>query len=553
MIPLWEHVALNHRVELLALETFNDSILTHLPVTMFPIITEMPGFMRDLDRYVQGSDLIVGIETSRLATFQALRSARKFGIKFSCIVHEFSPFVYEKFVNIRAIQHDLYTHSDRFFATSKKSEQLLQLEGVPAKRITRMPFVLQGSNFVFSTAKRDKFRNYIGIPSDSLLILINSSLHDLEPALTILQGARLAMNRLSAGLRSRLRFLVCGDGQQQTKLKYEVSDMGLGAKTMFLAQDTKPFLCDMLAATDVLIEGRWPRKNEPEPIPFDAMAAAVSGVRVVLPRGTIAEELLAGVACRKLDDFAPIDIAQELVSVLDSVLSFEERVDVSEANAGAFAPGVAADSFLKAISDDCPKEEQVQRKNGLSTFIRKNQIPVTYKDAMDVLVKCEELRDFASTCESEQLSEIYRIRGDALVALSRAEDALISFEQSLKINQANVHALRGLGYLAWYGHSHEDAIGFFKRGLALNPNDYQCLTGVGLVYRRLKMFEESVFWLHKAVAVGGPESPSMNILVQACLENPESPEAMTTLLNLVDSLGDLPNLRNAITRLESQQ
>jgi tetratricopeptide (TPR) repeat protein len=123
----------------------------------------------------------------------------------------------------------------------------------------------------------------------------------------------------------------------------------------------------------------------------------------------------------------------------------------------------------------------------------------------------------------------------------------------LKFNGSNHQALRGLGYLACHGHSHEDALSFFKRGLAVNPNDYQCLMGVGLVYRRLKMFSEAVFWLQKAIAVGGLESPSLSLLVQACLENSDSPEALAVLNEIRDVMGEHPNLDTAIHKLESHQ
>ena len=67
------------------------------------------------------------------------------------------------------------------------------------------------------------------------------------------------------------------------------------------------------------------------------------------------------------------------------------------------------------------------------------------------------------------------------------------------------------------------------------------------------MFSESVYWLQKAVAVGGPDSPSLSLVVQACLENPGLPESLEALHSLRDSVGDHPNLVMAIGKLESHQ
>jgi tetratricopeptide (TPR) repeat protein len=553
MLAMWESVAAYHSVELLALESIDQPVCTTLPVTMFPLIPDMPGFMRDVDRFLVGADLVVAIDTSRLFSFQSLRAARKLGVKFCCIAHEFSPFVYEKYTNIRAIQYDIHQFADLFFTSSRKTEQLLQIEGVSADRMVRLPAVMRGSDFAFDPGKRQKFRRYVGIPDDAVLITVKTSLEDIDPTLTIMQGVRLCMNRIAPGLRSKVRLLVCGDGQSQSKLKYEASDMGLGSKVLFLAQDTSPFLSDLLAATDLLIEGRWTKKYELEPLPWHALAAACAGVQVILPRGSVADEWLTGVDVTKIDDFSSADLAFELAKLVEAAPPQDLRRFTSQSASAILSSEKSAAIFLKALDKVCHNEDKISRRQGLNTFIKQHQVPVTYRDACDVLVKCEELRDFASTCELEHYSEIMRIRGDALVALSRADEAIQSFEHSLKINHTNFQALRGLGYLAWHGHSHEDALSFFKRGLAVNPNDYQCLMGVGLVYRRLKMFEESVFWLQKAVAVGGPESPSLSILVQACLENPDNSVSLDVLTSIRESLGDHPNLLTAIDKLESHQ
>lgn len=553
MLAMWEEISTVHQVELLALEGGEDGLRTNLPVIMFPNIPDMPGFMRDLDRFILGADIVVAIESSRLFSFQALRAARKLGIKFCAVVHEYSPFVYERYANIRAIQHDIYENADKFFATSRRAEQLLQMEGVSGGRVTRLPVSVKGSEFAFSELKREKFRKYVGIPSEATLLTIKTSLEDLEPALSVIQGVRLCMNRLSASDRANIRFLVCGDGKAHVKLKYEASDMGLGPQALFLAQDTTPFLSDLLSATDVLIEGRWMHKRDPEPLPWHVLGAACSGTQIIVPRGAIADEWLSGVEVHKVDDSTPMDLAFTLFDVVTNLPSAEARVLSASQSSLRLTPALPSAVIVRSLVEDCQHDEKITRRQGLSHFIKAHQVPVTYKDARDVLLKCEELRDFASTCEVENYSEILRIRGDALVALSRADEAIQSFEQSLKVHQTNFQALRGLGYLAWHGYSHEDALSFFKRGLAVNPNDYQCLMGVGLVYRRLKMFEESVFWLQKAVAVGGPESPSMSILVQACLENPESAGALEVLHSLRESMGDHPNLMTAIDKLESHQ
>jgi tetratricopeptide (TPR) repeat protein len=206
---------------------------------------------------------------------------------------------------------------------------------------------------------------------------------------------------------------------------------------------------------------------------------------------------------------------------------------------------------LAVIEEVGGRNERRLRRQGLLSFVKQYQIPISFKDANEVLVRCDEMRDFSAENEARLYSEILRIRGDALMALTRNEEAAKAFEDALKQNLKNHHALRGLGYLAWQGHSHEDAMRFFKRALAVDPNDYQSLVGIGLVYRRLQMFNESVYWLHKAVSVGGLESTSLSLIVQACLENAENEQSIGVLKYIRENIGDHPNLSRAIEKLES--
>jgi glycosyltransferase involved in cell wall biosynthesis len=569
MLKVWDELSIQHSVEIFAIDAGTCEVLTTTPVVLFPQIPDMPGFCRDLDRHLLGADLVVGIDSSKLYTFQALRAARKLGIPFACVVHDYDPLVYQKYTNIRAIQQDIYQNSDIFLATSRRAAQLLQMEGVSAAKIVRTSATTDPEKFVYSEASASRFRNYVQIPESCILVTLKTSLAASEPAASIVQGMRLALNQMPAELRDRVRFLICGSGEASSSLKYQISDLGMGGQTMLLAQDSTPFLGDLLSASDVVIDGKRPKSTEPEILPWHMISAATSGAKVILPRGTIADDWLSGLLVSRLDDFSAMDIAIALSAAINSVVSEnnhtndnigecgnsagDRRRAVGDLAARSLSPKAVAAAIDAVAGNLCRHDERIFRRDGLISFIERHQVAMTYKDASDVLVKCEEIREFSSTCEIEQHSEVLRIRGDALATLSRGEEAVSAFEEALRSHAGNFHALRGLGFLAWHGHSHEDALSFFKRGLAVSPNDYQCLVGVGLVYRRLKMLTESLFWLQKAVGVGGLDSPSLNLVVQACLENPEEPEALGALQLIRESFGDHPNLTTAIEKLQSHQ
>jgi hypothetical protein len=552
MISLWESVAQHHDVEILT-QKFDgeESFNTCLPVVEFPVIVDMPGFFRDLDSHLRGSDVIIGVESSRLYSFQALRIARKLGIPFVAMVHEYEPFIYEKFQNIRAVQHDIHANASMFLATSSRAVKLLELEGVDSQRIRSLVPATDASLFEFSEARSLKFRKYTKIPVDAIVLGFKGDLNQIEPALVLGRGLRLALNKLTQDKRALVRLLICGNGAQSEKIKYEIADMGLGSQTLFLSQDPTPFLRDLLCAVDVMIEGR----GSPEGIsslPWHVVSAAYSGARFVLPSGSISDDVLSGHLVRKIDDFTPIHLSEALVKKInDGRESADQRAERARVATQTLALSEATTLVLAVIEEVGGRNERRLRRQGLLSFVKQYQIPISFKDANEVLERCDEMRDFSAENEARLYSEILRIRGDALMALTRNEEAAKAFEDALKQNLKNHHALRGLGYLAWQGHSHEDAMRFFKRALAVDPNDYQSLVGIGLVYRRLQMFNESVYWLHKAVSVGGLESTSLSLIVQACLENAENEQSIGVLKYIRENIGDHPNLSRAIEKLES--
>jgi len=552
MISLWESIAQHHDVEILT-QKFDgeESFNTSLPVVEFPVIVDMPGFFRDLDSHLRGSDVIIGVESSRLYSFQALRIARKLGIPFVAMVHEYEPFIYEKFQNIRAVQHDIHANASMFLATSSRAVKLLELEGVDSQRIRSLVPATDASLFEFSEARSLKFRKYTKIPVDAIVLGFKGDLNQIEPALVLGRGLRLALNKLGQDKRALVRLLICGNGAQSEKIKYEIADMGLGSQTLFLSQDPTPFLRDLLCAVDVMIEGR----GSPEGIsslPWHVVSAAYSGARFVLPSGSISDDVLSGHLVRKIDDFTPIHLSEALVKKInDGRESADQRAERARVATQTLALSEATTMVLAVIEEVGGRNERRLRRQGLLSFVKQYQIPISFKDANEVLVRCDEMRDFSAENEARLYSEILRIRGDALMALTRNEEAAKAFEDALKQNLKNHHALRGLGYLAWQGHSHEDAMRFFKRALAVDPNDYQSLVGIGLVYRRLQMFNESVYWLHKAVSVGGLESTSLSLIVQACLENAENEQSIGVLKYIRENIGDHPNLSRAIEKLES--
>ena len=550
MASLWERVKHSHDVELLVLQDGNESqIKTSLPVTLFPQIPEMPGFYRDLDQYLTGADIVIGIETTRLYTFQALRCAKSMGIPFVVLAHEFTPMFYDKFANIRAIQFDILQNADLFLCSSSRAARLLYSLGVAKERVERLAHHCDPQKDGFDANGAAKFRNYVGVRTDELLIVVRTHFVKTSGASAILKGVRKSLGAMNPQTATRIRLLMIGMGSDFQDLKYEAVDLGLGSRAIFMNQDPQPFWRDVISAAHLVIWDRWSDTQTIEPYPFQMMSGLASGVQTAIPVASVFDESSSGVSIHRVEEMNPLDVSEVVDTVFSDITHLmSERSRIASFVATQCSVETAAERVLQSMSSLLAGDGTVDVRGKIQKFVEAIASPLALSQAREALVQVEEAL-LVPNLSREILAELWRIKGDAQVALSKAEEAMSAFEKAVQINAQCFRAHRGLGYLAWQGHSHDDAVGFFKRALSISPNDYHATLGVGLVYRRLRMLNESVFWLDKAVELGGPESSAIGLLVQACLESSESPTSLETLEHLRASFGDLPLILRGLSQV----
>lgn len=550
MTSLWESIKHTHDVELLVLQDGNESqIKTSLPVMLFPQIPEMPGFYRDLDQYLAGADIVIGIETTRLYTFQALRCAKTMGVPFVVLAHEFTPMFYDKFTNIRAIQFDILQNTDLFLCSSSRAARLLYSLGVAKERVERVAHHCDLQKDGFDANAAAKFRNYVGVRTDELLIVVRTHFVKHSGASAVLKGVRKAMGTMNPQTATRIRLLMIGLGSDFQDLKYEAVDLGLGSRAIFMNQDPLPFWRDVLSAAHLVIWDRWSDTQTIEPYPFQMMSGLASGVQTAVPAASIFDEAASGVTVHRLEEMNPLDVSEVVEHVFSDITHLmSERSRIAGFVATHCSVDTAAARALHAMDCFLTSGDAVDVRAKIQKLVETTPSPLALSQAREVLVQVEESL-LVPNISREILAELWRIKGDAQVALSKAEEGMSAFEKAIQINAQCYRAHRGLGYLAWQGHSHDDAVGFFKRALSISPNDYHATLGVGLVYRRLRMLNESVFWLDKAVELGGPDSSAIGLLVQACVESSESPTALETLEHLRASFGDLPLILRALSQV----
>jgi len=91
--------------------------------------------------------------------------------------------------------------------------------------------------------------------------------------------------------------------------------------------------------------------------------------------------------------------------------------------------------------------------------------------------------------------------GYALLNASRFKEALISYDQALKIDPGSVDALNGKGLILNQLGKYEEAIIFFDKALEIDPNFVNALNNKGITLSNLGKYEEAIIFFDKALEI----------------------------------------------------
>jgi tetratricopeptide (TPR) repeat protein len=145
------------------------------------------------------------------------------------------------------------------------------------------------------------------------------------------------------------------------------------------------------------------------------------------------------------------------------------------------------------------------------------------------------------------------VRGEIFLSQGKMEAAMESFSEALRLDDRLIDAYRGLGQVSFRSHSHDEALAFFKRALAIDACDSRTILGIGLVYRRLGVLEDALYWLEQAVAQDPSAGAAVAALTQTCNQCSNIQIAIDTLTRLTDSVGDVTALVMTLGHLYIKQ
>ena len=222
------------------------------------------------------------------------------------------------------------------------------------------------------------------------------------------------------------------------------------------------FRHDLYSAADFIYDSKKKRGEHHELFPLHILEAANCGVIPLLVRGSVAAEQLKGKGVLlESDDY------QGICEGLKSVLCVPGKLKQLKKEMGSL--GVIDESsegeLLGIITNLLAKTASSKPKDDKANVL--DHLKSLAGDAKhhDVLVGVEDLL-LKAKLNAKVKSELFQLKGDACFHLADYDSGSEAYSECLKFDSENASAYRGLGFIAIKGHSHEEAISFFKKALA---------------------------------------------------------------------------------------
>ncbi|MDQ3230664.1 MAG: glycosyltransferase [Pseudobdellovibrionaceae bacterium] len=508
----------------------------------------LPGYMLGLEDELARADLVIASGFIDQSTQQALRY---------CHQHQKSLLVFSSDpMDLKwAMDHDqpalddLLKFASGFLVYSEEASESLNFVGVENDRILCLAPRIHTRRMDFQPKNRERFRTYIKLPSESYLISCCDPLAHDSGARNLLFALKYLTDH-NQDHASHMRLLFTGSGENKEALKYLAVDLGLAKQLLFIAQDTSPFQKDLYSATDLAIS--WIPKSDMESAhaSFWILEAMACGARPLVSSHHPLAEVLAPAFTVEQNDY--VTLARELQKVFEDreLPAYSRQALVEQCryqfDAADTAPHVEA--FIAKLAAKTPQ----------GTFVGLNQ---------DFYVLLERLKRESGNVALEELvpvideglqtwswhpefrAQLQLFKGHLLLKNNDLDGAMNCFELCTADECVHREAYLGLARIAYLTYAVEEALSFYRKALAIKPNDPESMAGLGQVYRKTGMPDDAVYWLGRSLSVDIENQSTLFALTQASLECVDMDRAIDVLEQLISIMGEKGSVVMALGQL----
>lgn len=527
VLSIFDSLGAEYDITVLA---FNDRALSEessidFRFELFEVDEKLPGFMPHLEYELCQYDLFITFEISRIWSFQVARFAEKTNKKMITFVSEWQQGFYDGYENIKNIQDKIIEQSEIFIVPSSKSSDLLQSMGVKKSAIVNVSYE-PNSKFSYDEKGRFKFRKYISLNQNDLVIMFKYPLELGCRAKDLLVFFKQYLLANPEKIKTT-KLLIVGSGKESDSLKYFAHELSIGQCVYFLHQDPEPFINDLFSAVDISVHMNMNSSLNLIDMPYSYIEQLSCGIRQLTEKSSLVNSLngfaFSGLSFSNARDFnrALSELAEMKVRNTSSICTMNNTLLLSRVK-GIM---MTVEKKIEAMSATLIGFEEELKMGASAKLLEK------LDSVLDELPR-----------EDRFHCEALRIKADVHYALGDIKSAALGYDEVLAYNSDNAKALRGLGFVSWMQHMNTEAVSYFKKSLSSDAFDTASMLGLGLVYSRVGMYENALFWIEKSILSGEETVASVSSLVRICGITPDVRKAIESLERVIAFVGSEPSL-----------
>lgn len=183
--------------------------------------------MIGLEDWLKDFDIVHAAELHMVASLQAVRAARRHGLKSVVTCWETIPFAYEdSHVALRECRETVRAEADLFLATTERAASALRIEGVEDDRIKVVMPGVDTDRFL-PAPKPQEFMKRYGVGDEDIVVLTISRLLREKGIRELLIGYRHSLRLLPESIAKRCRLLIAGRGPQLEFIERLIAQLGI--------------------------------------------------------------------------------------------------------------------------------------------------------------------------------------------------------------------------------------------------------------------------------------------------------------------------------------
>lgn len=508
----------------------------------------LPGYMLGLEDELARADLVIASGFIDQSTQQTLRYCHQH--KKPLLVFSSDPMDLKWAMDQdQPALEDLINYASGFLVYGEEAAESLSFVGVDNDRILSLAPRIHTRRMDFQPKNRQRFRNYLKLPDDCFLISCCDPLAHDSGARNLLFALKYLADH-EPETAAKVRLLFTGSGEIKEQLKYLAVDLGLARQLLFISQDTSPFQKDLYCASDLSIS--WIHQSDPASAhaSFWILEAMGCGSRPLVSCHHPLAEALAPIFTVEQNDY--VTLAREL---MDNYRERDQPAYSRQAlmeqcryqfDAADTAPVVEA--FLAELAARTPQ----------GTFGGLNQDFHALIDRLKREVGQVELEELIPVIDQglsnwawhpEFRAQLQLFKGHLLLKNNDLDGAMACFELCTADECVHREAYLGLARIAYLTYATEEALSFYRKALAIKPNDAESMAGLGQVYRKTGMADDAVYWLGRSLSVDIDNQSTLYALTQACLECIDQERAIDVLEQLKSIIGEKGSIVMALGQL----